>query len=151
MRVLYRYFTLLASLAEAIPMYRSCLRKTENFAGNDLGYEFTNRNQLIGLEVTDEMRLHSFNICTNSNGYITGLQFGLSEEAYHSIDQFLGPEVVLGAIGDVSSDCKSYVLDGSITRIRAYKGALPGIRSMAFYRGNTVKIFGQEKDEYTER
>ena len=95
------------------------------------------------------MRLHSFNICTNTNGYITGLQFGLSE-TYNSIDQFLGPEVVLGAIGDVSSDCKSYVLDGSITRIRAYKGALPGVRSMAFYKGNTVKIFGQEKDEYTE-
>ena len=44
MRVLYGYFAFLASLTEAIPMYRSCLRKTEKFAGNDLGYEFTNRN-----------------------------------------------------------------------------------------------------------
>ena len=44
MRVLYGYLALLANLAKAIPMYRSCLRISENFAGNDLGYKFTNRN-----------------------------------------------------------------------------------------------------------
>ena len=79
------------------------------------------------------MRLHSFMVCTDSSGFIKGMQFQLSEEAYYSIDQFLGPEVVLGAIGDTSNNCETYKLDGSLTRIRAYKSAGSIIRSIAFY------------------
>ena len=69
MKVLFQ----ILGLTAAIPMYRSCLRISENVAGSETRYKFSNRNQLIGSSVNDEMRLHSFRVCTNSNGYITGL------------------------------------------------------------------------------
>lgn len=56
----------------------------------------------------------------------------------------------MGAIGNMEGDCTTLKLTGGLDRIRAYKGALPGVRSIRFYRGNLAKTYGKMKDDYTQ-
>ena len=42
-------------------------------AGHENGEFTTNEDQLTSEVVTDNMRLHSFKTCVNSNDYVTGL------------------------------------------------------------------------------
>ena len=139
----------LASETEAVPIHNSCLVLSDITAGYENGEFMTNEDQLTSSIVTDDMRIHSFKTCTNSNGFITGLQFFMAANPYSKEDQEAVETVEMGAIGKMEGECQTLKLTGGLDRIRAYKGALKGVRSIRFYRGNLAKTYGKMKDEYT--
>ena len=65
----------LASQTEAKGIYNSCLLLSEALLGQETEGAFvTNENDLSGTpEVTDDMQMHSFTICLNDTGFVTGL------------------------------------------------------------------------------
>lgn len=56
----------------------------------------------------------------------------------------------MGAIGNMDGECTSLQLTGGLDRIRAYDGALPGVRNIRFYRGNLAKTYGKIQDQFTQ-
>ena len=89
--------TLGASMTGAKSIHPSCLLLSfDNKAGQGVGDFISNAEMLTSSTVTEEMRLHSFTVCTDENDKLSGLNFHIAENPYTDDP---GERIELGAIG----------------------------------------------------
>ena len=143
----------LASEIEAKIIHNSCLKLSDKMAGQERGEYFSNEDELTSSKVHDGMKLDSFTTCTNTDGFITGLQFLFSLNPYDmsNEDEF----VEMGGFGVLAGqgiECRTLnLVDSGLDRIRASsESAESGVNSIRYYRGNRSKYFGDEdQTDYT--
>jgi len=126
---------LLATKAEAGGIYNSCLELSDDTISSDFHQTFfTNEADLTTSSMTSDMALDGFNVCTDGDRNVKGLQFFLSETPY-LVDDY-AELFFLDPIGKMTGECGSLRFSGPVDQMKAAEKKKKEIRAIAFHYDN---------------